>query len=279
VLNKCGGDQKVISACYTLLREALTAVQPQLMGRVTVMLQSEAILQDPSQYWISVINVGRFFQLQRVREVDESNEYAGQVIAALMHVGDVLALAPAKLACARGSSIEAANRLAVAYFQETQVTEIATPSVESLEAFDSLLKPKHMMEGPANADDDIFVLDNNMDVGRKMKRAFCEPGNVEHCPPIALTDACIFSTGATLAITRKEENGGDKEYAALEELRSDFQSGALHPGDLKPFVTKAVDGFLQAVRDRCKAEEPAKKAEADVRAYLKKLAAASKKKK
>ena len=67
--------------------------------------------------------------------------------------------------------------------------------------------------------------------------------------------------------------------AALEELRSDFQSGALHPGDLKPFVTKAVDGFLQAVRDRCKAEEPAKKAEADVRAYLKKLAAASKKKK
>jgi hypothetical protein len=42
-------------------------------------------LKDPSNYWISVINVGRYFQLQRVREVDESNEYAGQVIAARMH--------------------------------------------------------------------------------------------------------------------------------------------------------------------------------------------------
>jgi tyrosyl-tRNA synthetase len=279
VLNKCGGDQKVITACYTLLREALVAVQPALMARVSVMMQSEAILKDPSQYWISVINVGRFFQLQRVREVDESNEYAGQVIAALMHVGDVLALAPAKLACASGTSLEAANKLAVAYIEETNVTEIAKPTVESLEAFDSLLKPRHMMEGPANADDDIFILDNNMDVGRKMKRAFCEPGNIEHCPPITLTNACVFATGASLAITRKEENGGDKAYSALEELRSDFKSGALHPGDLKPFVTKAVDGFLQAVRDRCKGEETAKKAEADVKAYLKKAAAASKKKK
>jgi hypothetical protein len=130
-------------------------------------------LKDPSNYWISVINVGRYFQLQRVREVDESNEYAGQVIAALMHVGDVLALAPASLACTAGSSLEAANKLAVAYIEETKVTEIGTPCVVAVEAVDSLLKPMHMMEGPANVDDDVFVLDNNMDVGRKMKRAFC----------------------------------------------------------------------------------------------------------
>ncbi len=51
-----------------------------------MLVQSEAILKDPSQYWISVINVGRFFQLQRVREVDEANEYAGQVVAGLLHV-------------------------------------------------------------------------------------------------------------------------------------------------------------------------------------------------
>ena len=278
-LNKCGGDKKVIAACYTLLREALAALKPELMARVTVLMQSEAILKDPSNYWISVINVGRYFQLQRVREVDESNEYAGQVIAALMHVGDVLALAPATLACTAGSSLEAANKLAVAFIEETNVTEIGKPSVVAVEAVDSLLKPKHMMEGPANADDDVFVLDNSMDVGRKMKRAFCEPGNVLHCPPITLTDACVFLMGASLSITRKEENGGDKTYSTLAELRADFESGALHPGDLKPPVTKAVDGFLQSVRDRCKSEEAAKKAEAEVKAYLKKVAAASKKKK
>jgi len=53
----------------------------------------------------------------------------------------------------------------------------------------------------------------------------------------------------------------------------------LHPGDLKPTATKAVDAFLQQVRDRIKSVDTAKKAEADVKAYLKKVAAASKKKK
>ena len=30
----------------------------------------------------------------------------------------------------------------------------------------------------------VQVLDGSMDVGRKMKRAFCEPGNVADCPPL-----------------------------------------------------------------------------------------------
>ena len=106
-----------------------------------------------------------------------------------------------------------------------------------------------------------------------------EPGNIQHCPPITLTDACVFLMGLALTVNRKEENGGDKTYSTLEELRADFGSGALHPGDLKPPVTKAVDSFLQSVRDRCKSEEAAKKAEAEVKAYIKKAAAASKKKK
>ena len=159
-----------------------------------------------------------------------------QVIAGLMHVGDVLAMAPAALACATGTSLEAANRLAVAYIQETGksvCTEIVAPSVECVAPVDSFLKPKHLidkLEGPGNEDDDILVLDNNMDVGRKMKRAFCEPGNVEHCPPITLTDACVFAAGGALDIRRKEDNGGDKRYTHIEELQADFKAGALHPG-------------------------------------------------
>ena len=159
-----------------------------------------------------------------------------KVIAGLMHVGDVLAMAPAALACATGTSLEAANRLAVAYIQETcksVCTEFVAPSVECVAPVDSFLKPKHLidkLEGPGNEDDDILVLDNNMDVGRKMKRAFCEPGNVEHCPPITLTDACVFAAGGALDIRRKEDNGGDKRYTHIEELQADFKAGGLHPG-------------------------------------------------
>jgi len=159
-----------------------------------------------------------------------------QVIAGLMHVGDVLAMAPAALGCAAGTTLEAANRLAVAYIQETGKSvssEIVAPAVESVAPVDAFLKPKHLTdnpEGPGNVDDDILVLDNSMDVGRKMKRAFCEPGNVEHCPPITLTDACVFATGGALDISRKEDNGGDKSYTHIQELQADFKAGALHPG-------------------------------------------------
>ena len=45
VLNRCGGEKKVIAACYTLLVEALAALKPDLMSRVSVLMQSEAILK------------------------------------------------------------------------------------------------------------------------------------------------------------------------------------------------------------------------------------------
>jgi len=276
-LNCCGGDMKTVQSCYTLLTEALTAVAPDVMAKVKVLLQSEAILADPSQYWISVINVGRKFQLQQVRDVDESNEYAGQVVSTLMHVGDVLSVAPTKICC--DASERAAHDLAATYYKDTGIDSLPVPQVETVEAVSSLLKPPHMQEGPANADDNLFLLDQTMDVGRKMKRAFCEPGNVTHCPPLILADATALRGGGTFQISRKEENGGDKAYTNISELRADFESGALHPGDLKPTATKAVDAFLQQVRDRIKSVDTAKKAEADVKAYLKKVAAASKKKK
>jgi tyrosyl-tRNA synthetase len=63
------------------------------------------------------------------------------------------------------------------------------------------------------------------------------------------------------------------------ELRGDFASGALHPGDLKPSVTKAIDRLLESVRDRCKRKEAAKTAEAVVKAYLKKAVSSSSKRK
>eukprot|EP00288_Rhodomonas_lens_P016757 CAMPEP_0177703458 /NCGR_PEP_ID=MMETSP0484_2-20121128/7681_1 /TAXON_ID=354590 /ORGANISM="Rhodomonas lens, Strain RHODO" /LENGTH=764 /DNA_ID=CAMNT_0019214811 /DNA_START=355 /DNA_END=2649 /DNA_ORIENTATION=+ len=277
-LNACGGDAGAIRAALDLYVHALTAVKPDLMAKVKVLFQSEAILTDPSLYWISVINVGRTFQLQKIRDVDESNEYAGQVVASLMHVGDVLALAPASIACCPAD--KALMDLAVSYYTDTSITEIPTPTVNTVPAVASLLKPLHMLpEGPLNADDDLQILDQSMDVGRKMKRAFCEPANIEHCPPITLAEAVALRGGGSLTISRKPDNGGDKTYTTLADLQADFKSEALHPGDLKPTVTKALDAFLQPIRDRIKADAGAKKAEAGVKAYLKKVAAANKKKK
>ncbi len=34
-------------------------------------------------------------------------------------------------------------------------------------------------------------------------------------------------------MNRPETHGGDKRYTEVEELVADYESGALHPGDLK----------------------------------------------
>mmetsp|Transcript_31495 Transcript_31495/g.76188 ORF Transcript_31495/g.76188 Transcript_31495/m.76188 type:complete len:141 (-) Transcript_31495:146-568(-) len=140
-----------------------------------------------------------------------------------------------------------------------------------------MLKPPHMLDGPANADDNIFLPDSSMDVARKLKRAFCEPQNVAHCPPLTLCEAAILRQGGSLSISRKEENGGDKEYTDIAVCRADFEKGDLHPGDLKPAVSKAVDGLMQKMRDHFKGCDAAKKAETDIKNYLKKAAKGKKK--
>lgn len=64
-------DLKLIAAYHAILLCALRALDDLLHGgsvmqTVTVVTQSEAILQDPSNYWISVINAGRHFSLDEV---------------------------------------------------------------------------------------------------------------------------------------------------------------------------------------------------------------------
>ena len=73
VNNALDADLKLISAYHAILLSTLRALDIHLHGEddaimknVTIVLQSEAILKDPSNYWISVINAGRHFQLDTV---------------------------------------------------------------------------------------------------------------------------------------------------------------------------------------------------------------------
>ena len=64
VQNHLLSDIKALNAYYDVFVTALKALASDLS--FTVIKQSEAILLDPSMYWISVINVGRFFGLDQV---------------------------------------------------------------------------------------------------------------------------------------------------------------------------------------------------------------------
>lgn len=249
-INCLNGSLDAINASNDLFVDALRSLSPSLMGRVTVVVESAAIMSDPGNYWISVINVGRAFKLNRVRSVDETNEMAGQVIAAMMHVANVMAADASYVVSLPESTAETVLAIEYAIMVKSMgIPNLPTvASVVTIGGLDLVLKP-HIQGEAAKEDPDreLHLTDSAADVKRKMKRAFCEPQNIDLCPPLVLADQ-IISLKSSLLISRKPENGGDKNYTSFVDITTDFKTGALHPGDLKPAITAAVDALIESVR-------------------------------
>ena len=108
----------------------------------------------------------------------------------------------------------------------------------------------------SDPDSAIFMEDSEADVKRKIKKAYCPPEIVEKNPIIDYaTNICIAFSGS-LSINIKDQ--GAQEYTDAEELEKDYLSGKIHPSDLKPAVTTAINTILQPVRDHFSSGEPKK---------------------
>jgi tyrosyl-tRNA synthetase len=111
-----------------------------------------------------------------------------------------------------------------------------------------------------------------------MKKAFCEPGNVDFCPPIHL--ASVFAFGPTgsgsLTVSRSPENGGNLTYTGVDNLSKDFISGALHPGDLKAATTALAATVLDQLAKAVNADKDTKQAVKALKNYQKKAAKSKK---
>lgn len=261
--NCFSGDKKAVAAAYSLLVDSLNALVPELMSKVRVLKQSDAILSNPSDYWISVINVGRKFSLSKVC-LNEADGQASQVISSLMHVADVMATSATTIASVE--SDKALHQLAVDYYAEIE-TGLPVPTITVVPSVSTQLRvPQDGFDDPSI---DIFLIDNPPDVAPKVKKSFCEPQNVEYCPPLALAKEVCFKFGGEFVIKRKPDDGGDKVYASVEELSADFASGALHPADLKPPISASVVSVVTTITNKYKVSE-GKNAVSTIRNYLKK---------
>lgn len=100
-------------------------------------------------------------------------------------------------------------------------------------------------------DSKIDLLDDPAAVKRKLKKAFCEPGNIEDNGILAFVKYVLFALiqkSEGFVINRDQQHGGDltfHEYAALE---SAFAAGEVHPGDLKSAVEKYLNCILEPIR-------------------------------
>ena len=109
-----------------------------------------------------------------------------------------------------------------------------------------------------------------------MKKAFCEPKNIDYCPPINVASAFAFgleadSTGE-MTISRTPENGGDAVFKNRSELEAAFADESLHPGDLKAFASTTMVDTLDKLAKAIKADSDSTKAGKTLKAMAKKLA-------
>jgi len=244
-LDRIGGKKDCIKAFYDLFLFGLRTLAPELMQKVRVCWQGDMILSGPSEYWISVINAGRRSSLESIRKslpAAETLESASQVVSSLMHVGDVFALhgsGAVTLCCDR--SHEGLHKLAK---HHCETCGLEPPIIQCIE--DANLRLLADGEG-VEAEVNFLLTDKDLDVNKKVKKAFCEPGNISFCPPIAWVNALLPIIGEFL-ISRKPDNGGDVTYKSASDMEKDFASGALHPGDVKPALRTAVNALMAQVQ-------------------------------
>uniref|UniRef100_A0AAY4CDC6 Tyrosine--tRNA ligase n=1 Tax=Denticeps clupeoides TaxID=299321 RepID=A0AAY4CDC6_9TELE len=68
----------------------------------------------------------------------------------------------------------------------------------------------------------IDLLDSKEDVKKKLKKAFCEPGNIENNGVLSFVKHVLFPLHSEFIIKRDPKWGGDKVYTIYEEVEKDF---------------------------------------------------------
>ena len=160
VCNACDAEQKAINAYYNVFTASLMALDPVTMAKVQILYQSEAILADPSNYWISVINVGRQFMLDDVMgpEMTDSDG-AGWVVARLMKTADVAGVEPASVAFVEGTAESVVMEKLLSSFFKTALASLTLPKILTGKA-PLLLLQQRDSAAHTTENDEYFLLDD-----------------------------------------------------------------------------------------------------------------------
>ncbi|KAG0911319.1 hypothetical protein G6F33_007101 [Rhizopus arrhizus] len=106
----------------------------------------------------------------------------------------------------------------------------------------------------SDPDSKIDFLDSAKDVQKKIRKAFCEEGNIEENGILSFVKSVWFplkslnGNKATFTAIRDEKYGGNMVYDKYEDLEKDFADKKVHPGDLKAGVIAAINELLEPVR-------------------------------
>jgi len=218
---------------------------------------------------LRVMDIARKFNLSRIKRCsqimgrNESDDLsAAQMLYPCMQCADIFHL-KADI-CQLGLDQRKVNMLAREYCDQLKLK--LKPIILSHHMLSGLKEGQTKMS-KSDPDSAIFMEDSEADVNKKIKQSYCPPGIIENNPCFDYLKHIIFQKFEDFTITRKEENGGNKTYTSYEEIVADYTGGNLHPGDLKPALTKALNSLIQPVREHFEKDPKAKELLQKVKSY------------
>ena len=271
---KMDGDMQKIQDCGYYMIEVWRACGMDLTN-VEFVWASEFIKAYSGKYWFSVLQIALRNSITRIKRCGQimgreaSDELAAaQIFYPIMQCNDVFMLRCDMTQL--GIDQRKVNMLAREYcdypdsgkvldYLKDDKGKVHKPVILSHHMLAALDGRDKMSK--SNPDSAIFMEDPASEVKRKIKKAFCPEKQLQ----VEVVDE---ATGAKEVLKNgcmeyvqylvfpklgqfevKFKSGEMKVYTEYQAVKADFLSGALHPSELKPALTDAVNAMLQPVRD------------------------------
>ncbi|XP_047334668.1 tyrosine--tRNA ligase 1, cytoplasmic-like [Impatiens glandulifera] len=268
--NKMGGDLKKIRTIGEYMIEIWKAVGLDMQGdKVEFLWSSDEINGRAHEYWPLVMDIARRNKLPRIlrcvqimgrSEQDELT--AAQIFYPCMQCADIFFL-KADI-CQLGMDQRKVNVLAREYCDD--IKRKNKPIILSHHMLPGLQQGQEKMS-KSDPSSSIFMEDEEAEVNLKIKKAYCPPNEVVGNPCLEYLKYIVFPWFHEFKVERSANNGGEKIYKSFEELVAEYESGSLHPADLKPALSKAINTILQPVRNHFKNDPQAKELLKRVKGY------------
>ena len=101
-----------------------------------------------------------------------------------------------------------------------------------------------------NPNSTIFIHDSPDEIKTKIKKAWCEEGNIENNPLLEISKQILFHDYDEVRVERPEKFGGNVSFSKYEELESAFVKKELHPTDLKQTVAELLVPIVSTLASR-----------------------------
>lgn len=260
--DKLGGKLESIHKCASYLEHCLAAlgIDVKKLGFV----KAEDLVSD-SDYWALILRIAKKVTLARVkramtimgRREEEGLADFSKLFYPVMQVADIFYLDLD--VCLGGMDQRRAHVLArevadgLGYKKPVAIHTPLLMGLGGLKRMDvGTLTEADVIEAKmskSKSETCIFIHDSAAEVRKKILNAFCPPRQVENNPIAEINRRILFSeAGFKLNVERADKHGGPIMLGSFEELAKAYQSGGIHPLDLKNATATALNEKLSPVR-------------------------------